>query len=119
MLPGHRSQRLWPLRDVVSAMHSQECKNVLRIGVIRVFLLVRMGELGSPVQRSPQLLEADKFSLLSESPTGHVDAVLADEALAGAGDAAAAGILAVLPRVGVQLLLELSVDDGLCFVHVF
>ena len=90
-------------------MHSLECKNVLRIGVIRLLHLVRMGESNPPEKRSTHFLEAHEFGLLSESPAGHVDAVLADEALARAGDAATAGILAVLPRVRVQLLLELFV----------
>merc|ERR1719478_1910473 len=101
-------------------MHSSEYKNVLRKGFIRVHCNFQASEAnGPPVLRSPQLLEADQFGLLSEGPARHVDAVLADEALARAGDAAAAGILAVLSRVRVELLLELSIDfDFLSVLHV-
>jgi len=60
---------------------------------------------------STQLLETDELSLLSEGSAGHVDAVLADEALAGTGDAAAARVLTVLSGVRVELLLHCLINN--------
>ena len=38
--------------------------------------------------RSSVLVESDELGVFSESSSGHVDAVLSDESLAGSGDSA-------------------------------
>ena len=58
---------------------------------------------------SSVFVEANELSLLSESSSGHVDAVLSDETLAGAGNTASSGVLTVFSGVRVELLLQLRV----------
>ena len=61
---------------------------------------------------STKFLEADQLSLLSEGSAGHVDAILANQALVGAGDSALTGVFAVLAGVRMELLLHFLVSDA-------
>ena len=55
---------------------------------------------------STKLLETDELSLFSKGSAGHVDAILANEALASACDSAATGVFTVLAGVRMELLLH-------------
>ena len=63
-----------------------------------------------PCKYSSVFFESNELSLLSESSSRHIDAILSNKSLTGVCDSAASGILSELSRMSPKLLLHTGVD---------